>query len=101
MAPAAHNDSIVVLDHDCEDGKQSQIKKVKFIHFSGVGPRLFPELFLRERGRKDDDGKLIPFDSSAQNPPNKIINEYIDSYRTFELKVAALFTDDFPPEDKK
>lgn len=99
LAPAAHNDSIIVLDHDYEEEKQNSISKVKFIHFSGVGPRLYPELFLRERGRKDDDGKFIPFDSPIQNPPNKMINEYIDSYRVFETKVAALFTDDFPPGD--
>ncbi|AMP02127.1 cytidine and deoxycytidylate deaminase zinc-binding region family protein [Collimonas arenae] len=97
LAPEAHNDSVIVLDHDHDEATQGKIEKVKFIHFSGVGPRLFPELFLRERGRKDDDGKFIPFDSSAQNPPDKMINEYIDSYRTFELKIAALFTDDFPP----
>jgi deoxycytidylate deaminase len=51
LAPEAHNDSIIVLDHDYEEEKQNVIPKVKFIHFSGVGPRLYPELFLRKTKR--------------------------------------------------
>ncbi|KYP10312.1 MAG: hypothetical protein A0129_13510 [Limnobacter sp. CACIAM 66H1] len=99
LAPEAHNDSIEVLDHDYNTENFPPLNKVKFIHFSGVGPRLYSDLFLRERGRKDDSGKLIEYSSTAQNPPNRIIKEYIDSYRTFETKIASIFVKEFPASD--
>lgn len=96
LAPTAHDDSIIVLDHDHAPENPATQNKVKFVHFSGVGPRLFPELFMRERGRKDNSGAFVAYDSTSQSPPNKIINEYVDSYRAFELRIASLFTEDFP-----
>jgi len=99
LAPDAHDDSIEVLDHDYDPKTASPLDKVKFIHFSGVGPRLYSHLFLRD-GRKNDEGRLIEFSSNLQNPPNRIIREYIDSYRTFETKIASIFVEEFAtPED--
>jgi deoxycytidylate deaminase len=96
LAPAAHNDAIEVLDHDDDGTKASE--KLKFVHFSGVGPRIYPEFFLRENGRKDDEGKFIPHGPMKGNLPTKIIMEFIDSYRTFEVAVAGLFEEEFPTE---
>lgn len=96
LAPAAHNDAIEVLDHDDDVTQPSE--KLKFVHFSGVGPRIYPEFFLRESGRKDDEGKFIPHGPMKDNLPTKIIMEFIDSYRTFEVAVAGLFEEEFPTE---
>lgn len=98
LAPEAHKDAIEVLDHDYPPGDRRVVHKVKFIHFSGVGPRLYSDLFLREDGRKSSDGKLVSYASATQNPPNRIIKEYIDSYRKFETKIATLFTEEFQRE---
>lgn len=98
LAPEAHKDSIELLDHDYAPNDRRVVKKVKFIHFSGVGPRLYSDLFLRDGGRKSEDGLLIGYSSKDQSPPNRIIKEYIDSYRTFETKIATLFTEEFRPE---
>jgi deoxycytidylate deaminase len=99
LAPDAHKDAIEVLDHDYAQGDRRVVSKVKFIHFSGVGPRLYSDLFLRDGGRKSENGKLIPYSSAVQDPPNRIIKEYIDSYRTFETKIATLFTQEFQVQD--
>lgn len=107
LAPEAHNDAIEVLDHDDdsasvreEDGADKVPKpptKLRFVHFSGVGPRMYPELFQRET-RKDDAGYFTPSSTSAAGTlPLKIVHEYIDSHRVFEVKVASLFEEQFPP----
>ncbi|MES2026789.1 MAG: anti-phage dCTP deaminase [Pseudomonadota bacterium] len=95
LAPDAHSDAIEVLDHDADDNQSSQ--KVKFIHFSGVAPKLYPDLFIREAGRKDADGKFIQFSPAGETPPDKIVKEYLDSYRSFEEKIAAIFDEEFDP----
>jgi deoxycytidylate deaminase len=100
LAPSAHDDAIIVLDHDEEDDPNHPPQaKVKFIHFSGVAPNLYPNLFLRERGRKNDDGDLVYFDRIDGTQPRKIVKEYLDSYRAFESKIAGLFDQDFPPDE--
>jgi deoxycytidylate deaminase len=99
LAPEAHNDSIEVLAHDDQSGTQGDpLKKVKFVHFSGVGPRLYAQLFLRNDGRKDDSGKFIECSTSPDGHPPRIIQEYIDSYRIFEAKIASMFDKEFPTD---
>jgi len=104
LALTSHSDAIVILDHD-DDGKddKDQANKqtmVEFIHFAGVAPNLYPSLFLRERGRKDDHGNLVSFDLSEDGEhPRKIVKEYLDSYRKFEAKVAGMFEESFPPPE--
>lgn len=100
LAPEAHKDSIVVLDHDTESDEHSRM--VKFIHFSGVAPKLFPDLFIRERGRKNKEGNFIQFNLMEQDSlPEKIVKEYLDSYRSFEEKIASIFDEEFNPAGDK
>lgn len=95
LAPEAHSDAIEVLDHD--DGAEAAPSKLRFVHFSGVGPRMYPEFFQRE-ARKNDAGEFISSSTSrAGGLPLKIVHEYIDSHRAFEVKVATLFEEHFPP----
>jgi deoxycytidylate deaminase len=96
LAPEAHNDAIEVLDHDEAERPGVQHDRLRFVHFSGVGPRMYPKFFLREDGRKDDAGVFIPNATMGAGLPIKIIHEYLDSYRDFEIKVAGLFDSEFP-----
>ncbi|TKC83479.1 deoxycytidylate deaminase [Trinickia terrae] len=100
LALESHSDSIIVLDHDIADisnvdGKPTRIDKVKFIHFSGAAPRVYPKFFHRDK-RKDDDGAFIEW--SGDNKPSKIMVEFLDSYRDFEAKVSRRFEEAFPLE---
>lgn len=100
LAPDAHDDSIEVLDHDNDllndDNKMIFPTKLRFVHFSGVGPRMYTDFFQRD-SRKSDDGKFLENNAGAGSLPIKIVHEYIDSHRMFEVKVATLFDQEFPP----
>lgn len=98
LAPEAHGDAIEVLDHDDEltDSQGTQVTKLRFVHFSGVGPRMYTDFFQRE-SRKDDHGIFVSNSGANGILPIKIVHEYIDSHRVFEVKVANLFETEFPP----
>ncbi|WP_081087955.1 anti-phage dCTP deaminase [Burkholderia cepacia] len=100
LALASHSDSITVLDHDVEDNSNvdetsKHANQVKFIHFAGAAPRVYPKFFHRDR-RKDDNGNFVEW--SGENSSSKIMVEYLDSYRDFEAKVSQRFEDVFPLE---
>ncbi|SOY52691.1 anti-phage dCTP deaminase [Cupriavidus taiwanensis] len=105
LALISHSDSIVVLDHDAEiDGEayedgakkaSEHANKVKFIHFSGVAPRLYSKFFFRDK-RKDADGRFLEWNGIEEGVTSKIMVEYLDSYRDFETKVSQEFEKDFP-----
>jgi deoxycytidylate deaminase len=107
LAPTSHDDAIIVLDHDedenedeDEDEEKGKAKakkvaeKLRFVHFSGVGPRMYPELFQKE-SRKTGDGRLLTHADSLSEFPIKVVQEFIDPYRSFEVKVADLFEQEF------
>lgn len=98
LAAAAHDDAIDVIDFESldESEDQSRGRKVQFIHFSGVSPRAFTELFSREGGRKSDDGSYTDYVDMANDLPEKVTKEYRDSYLAFERKIASIFEQDFP-----
>ncbi len=98
LAPEAHRDAIEVLDHDNDSAANPQIQhtRLRFVHFSGVGPRMYTDFFQRE-SRKNDNGEFVPNRTISGEFPIKIIHEYIDPHRVFEVKVANLFEEDFPP----
>lgn len=73
--------------------------KVRFVHFEGVAPRRFSQIFSAS-GRKDVNGKFIEMRSS---PAEKGLPEYLDNYQTFEEKAVRHFMDDvekLPPATK-
>ncbi|MGZ7172456.1 anti-phage dCTP deaminase [Burkholderia gladioli] len=104
LALTSHSDSIVVLDHDIEENsnendvdanapKNKYNDKVKFIHFAGAAPRVYTEFFHRDK-RKDDSGKFVAW--TGDDGSSKIMVEYLDSYRDFEVKVSQRFETIFP-----
>ncbi|CAJ6828009.1 cytidine/deoxycytidylate deaminase [Burkholderia pseudomallei] len=103
LALTAHGDSIIVLDHDGDYSPADAINekaenKVKFIHFAGAAPRVYSRFFQRD-SRKDDFGYFV--ERSGDQPNSKIMVEYLDSYRDFELKVSQRFEDEFPVDATK
>jgi deoxycytidylate deaminase len=83
LALELHWDSIVC---DVEDGENDG--KVKFLHFEGVAPRQFQELFLAKIDRKRD-GVAIP--TKYKSAPKSSV-QYLDSYFDLETKVVEHLT---------
>lgn len=81
MALDLHHDSIVLEGDD----KESDSGKVRFIHFEGVAPRQYMNLFHMSKERKDPNGVAI---MQILNESNKKIPELLDDYRIYEGKVA-------------
>jgi len=81
MALDLHHDSIVLEGDDNE----TDSVKVKFIHFEGVAPRQYMNLFHMMKERKDSNGVAI---TQMLNESNKKIPELLDDYRIYEGKVA-------------
>lgn len=59
-------------------------EKVQFIHFEGVAPRQYLNMFTPSGERKDKFGKAIKVNVRDSE---KKIPEYLDDYRNYELKV--------------
>lgn len=92
LALTLHDDSIEILDHDIDaDTMENTQTKVRFIHFSGVGPRLYRSLFRSIDNRKNEDGTLV----NPPDVPRGVLHEYLHSYREFETKVASTFIERF------
>lgn len=88
LASELHSDSI---DHDadCEgDPATGSNGKVAFLHFDGVAPRRFSDLFYAVDSRKDSLGKARQTErfQAAQRAP-----ELLDNYRELEAKIAQRF----------
>jgi deoxycytidylate deaminase len=95
LAKDLHSDSIE-FDHDDENSGEKEIHvmqsspvgqaKTRFVHFEGVAPRQYLNLFRMHSDRKTKElGKVInvhPVESQ------KSITEYLDDYRDFETKVV-------------
>ena len=60
---------------------------VRFVHFEGIAPRAYLQLFQQVRERKDDAGNFVP--GSAGDA--KKIPEYRDPYTAFEARGVAHF----------
>jgi len=79
LASELHSDSI---EHDNAQPSQG---KVSFLHFEGVAPRRFTDLFYSLDSRKNADGKAIsvsPLHASQKAP------ELLDNYRELEAKIV-------------
>lgn len=88
LAKKLHSDAIAFEIED-DDVARSQVipprTLVKFIHFEGVAPRQYPNMFLMGDKKRKQDGiviKIVPHDAP------KITGEFLDSYREFETKVV-------------
>ncbi|AXE29942.1 hypothetical protein DK842_08585 [Chromobacterium phragmitis] len=92
LAISSHQDAINVVDfEDDEIEHDSHSTKVEFIHFSGVAPRAFNDLFSRDSGRKDSTGRFKDYVDILNEVPEKVSKEYRDSYLDFETKIATMF----------
>jgi deoxycytidylate deaminase len=85
LASELHDDSI---DHDAElDGIENRPPnaRVAFLHFEGVSPRRFSDLFYAFDSRKDSAGrakKNTPHQATQKAP------ELLDNYRQLEAKIV-------------
>jgi len=86
LAVALHGDAINVdgqrggLGDELESGE-----RVEFLHFEGVAPRQYLNMFTPAGERKDSDGKAV---KTNVREAEKKIPEYLDDYRQYELKVV-------------
>lgn len=63
-------------------------KRVKFLHFEGVSPRLFAAVFRADDRKDKITGKFIPM---SEVNPAKILPEYLVDYREFEKAAVRHF----------
>jgi tRNA(Arg) A34 adenosine deaminase TadA len=66
LASELHIDALQI--EGGERGQYSDFPAVQFLHFFGVTPRRYRELFERRR-RKDVDGKLQPYSGGSEREP--------------------------------
>jgi len=79
LALDLHADAIV-SDSEEQDGS-----KVQFMHFEGVAPRQYQELFAM-KGERKRAGKAVPVSLVAAP---KIRVQYLDGYLDLETKIVA------------
>jgi deoxycytidylate deaminase len=87
MAKELHDDAI---SFEFTQAETDASAKVEFVHFEGVSPRRFSQLFAATN-RKDDQGNVIAFESASSE---KVLPEYLDNYQTFEIKAVEHFFKD-------
>ncbi len=63
----------------------SESTKVDFVHFHGVAPRQYMNLFSYHKERKDSDGKAIPV---IPRDASKVVPQLLDGYIDMESKVV-------------
>lgn len=81
LAVELHEDSIST---DPVSGRGGERSKVEFIHFEGVAPRQYLELF-KQHGERKVNGLAI---FEKVRDASKSVPEYLDGYHDFELKVV-------------
>jgi deoxycytidylate deaminase len=81
LAKDLHSDAIAF---EIEATNDKVPKKVEFLHFEGVAPRQFHNMF-RATGRKDGSGKFVPI---RVQQADKAVPEYLDNYQDFEAKAV-------------
>jgi len=91
LAVELHGDAIDVDGQrgGLGDGFENS-KRVEFLHFEGVAPRQYLNMFSPSGERKGKDGKAVKV--NIRNSEKKI-PEYLDNYREYELKVVKHLTD--------
>lgn len=84
LAVQLHGDAIDVDGQP--GGLGNSIQRVEFLHFEGVAPRQYLNIFTPSDERKDKNGKAVKI---SVREAEKKIPEYLDDYRQYELKVVA------------
>jgi len=89
LALVLHEDSISFDEEEPADKgtEASKARKVRFVHFEGISPRAYIDMFQQHGERKDDDGKY----HEGNNDDPKKIPEYLDPYRDFEARAVENF----------
>jgi len=95
MAQELHDDAISFEDPKMTEGDESTSlnssgRRVKFLHFEGVSPRLFATAFRAEERKDKKTGRFIPI---SDDGPRKILPEYMDNYQAFEDAAVKHFQD--------
>ncbi len=85
LATDLHWDAIDVEPERTSTTDGVRSGKVQFVHFEGVAPRQYLNMFSINGERKDDQGKAITL-STRQS--GKKVPEYLDDYRDYEAKVV-------------
>ncbi len=86
LALNLHSDAIAIdgVSAAAEGGAASD-QKVRFLHFEGVAPRQYLNMFSPSGERKDKLGKAVKINI---RDAEKKVPEYLDDYRQYELKVV-------------
>jgi len=86
LAVQLHDDAIT-LDPDTPEampGQASPHRKVRFVHFEGVAPRRYAQMFL-PAGERKKSGVAVMHPLAVSR---KALPEYLDPYQDFEVKVV-------------
>ena len=78
LAIALHSDSI-----ELEGDPKHEHQKVLFLHFEGVAPRQYLNLF--SSSRKKDQGFMIEKDLTQERP---VLAQFMDAFKDYEAKVT-------------
>lgn len=90
LASELHSDAISHdVDHEVplsewQDPDRNRHRKVSFLHFEGVAPKRYMDLFFAE-GRKDENGKARRWVGGSAA---KKIPEYLEAYPALESRVV-------------
>lgn len=88
LALQLHSDAIAIEGaSDAKDGSPNS--PVRFLHFEGVAPRQYLNMFTPAGERKDKSGKAVRVNL---RDAGKKVPEYLDDYRQYELKVVEHLT---------
>lgn len=88
LASELHSDAIDIDGQKGSLGAESAngAPRVKFLHFEGVAPRQYLNMFTPVGERKDKEtGKAVNVNVRIAE---KKVPEYLDDYREYELKVV-------------
>jgi deoxycytidylate deaminase len=89
LALQLHSDAIAI-EGAKDDIKDDSNGPVRFLHFEGVAPRQYLNMFTPSGERKDSKtGKAVKVNF---RDADKKIPEYLDDYRVYELKVVEHLT---------
>jgi len=90
LALELHSDAIVA------DSEEDAEKRVQFLHFEGVAPRQYQELFFAKDERKENGVAVARRPRDAR----KLRRQYLDGYRDFESKVVQnVVNQGFKPDE--